>query len=486
MPDATLGPMAGNQTGVAAPSHQVAAMAHWWEVIDAVVGGTSKVRELGVSYLPKEPGEGDSAYRRRLSRVVLSPWYMRLVRGLVGMVLRKPVKIDDESLQVKDQKLFAEQLEDVNLVGDNLQVFARDLFESAVNYSYAGVLVEYPEASEIQTRADELAMGLRPYWVLYEAKDILGFQWEQVGATRKLTQVRLRQRVEEDADEFSTKLIEQVLVFDQKNGLVTWRIFRESKTRTEWELHKSGMISLDEIPFAICYTDKKCRLELQPPMLEIAYLNLKHYQLCADLDHALHIASVPRLFIFGATPDEIGDLDSIDEAVCISRAEARLEWSSAKIDSFQPLQSRIGEIEQQMSALGLSAIVGQKNVGESAEAKRLDRTQGDSMAGVVAQSLQNCLNLALYYHAQYLGQPITPTCTVSRDFDLTQLDPTMLNALTALRQSGNLSRQTFLELLQTGEIGLADTWKPEEEIARLDAEFSVQAKPVLPDINQPM
>jgi hypothetical protein len=492
MPDAQLSSMASleksDNNAVATPSLSYQRMRAWWDVIEAIRGGTSKMRELGEAYLPKEPGEGNDAYHRRLSRVVLAPWYTRLVRGLVGMVLRKPIKVDSDKLRQKEQELLTEHLEDVNLQGDNLQTFAKDVFESAIDYNYSGILVEYPDTSGLETQADEAAMGVRPYWVLYAATDILGLRWQQIGAQRVLTQVRLKQTVTEETGEFGEEEIEQVLVYDRVNDeeigyRVRWRIFRETEEKGKkkvWILHNEGLLSLPEIPFALCYTDKKCRLELQPPMLEVAHLNVRHYQLSADLDHALHIASVPRMFIFGASPEEIGAMDSIDEAVCIPRAEARVEWSSAKLDSFAPLQSRITEVEGQMSALGLSTLVSQKNVGESAEAKRLDRTQGDSIMAVIAQSLQNALNQALYFHLQYLNIQEKASCSVSRDFDLSQMDAQMIGALYQVRQGGDLSQETFLGLLKQGEIGLPDDWTVEDEIERLKAAFEAQTKTQLP------
>jgi hypothetical protein len=487
--DANLQPFSSleqaDNNGVATPSLSYQKMRAWWDVIEAVRGGTSKIREMGEAYLPKEPGEGPESYRRRLSRVVLAPWYARLARGLVGMVLRKPIKAEDGELRQADQDLLKEHLEDVNLQGDNLQTFAKDVFESAIDYNYAGILVEYPDTSGLETQADEAAMGVRPYWVLYPATDILGVRWQQVGSLRVLTQVRLKQTVTEESGDFGEAEVDQVLVYDRiqdpEVGVrVRWRIFREAEDRGKkkvWVLHNEGLLSLSEIPFALCYTDKKCRLELQPPMLEVAYLNLKHFQLSADLDHALHISSVPRMFIFGAAPEEIGAIDSIDEAVCIPNAAARVEWSSAKIDSFQPLQGRITEAEGQMAVLGLSTLVSQKNVGESAEAKQLDRTQGDSIMAVIAQSLQNALNQAIYFHLQYLNIQEKASCTVSRDFDLSQMDAQMIGALYQVRQGGDLSQETFLQLLQRGEIGLADEWTPEDEIARIKAEFEAQVQP---------
>ena len=129
-----------------------------------------------------------------------------------------------------------------------------------------------------------------------------------------------------------------------------------------------------------------------------------------------------------------------------------------------------------MAALGLSTFTAQKNVGESAEAKRIDRSQGDSILSGIAQNLQNTLNNALRYHADYLGiEPMK--CQVNRDFDIAQITPQMLSAVVAAVAQGRLSTETFHEILKRGEVGLSDDWTPEMEAKRLAAEFSSEAAP---------
>ena len=98
---------------------------------------------------------------------------------------------------------------------------------------------------------------------------------------------------------------------------------------------------------------------------------------------------------------------------------------------------------------------------------------------VIAQSLQNALNQAIYFHLQYLNINEEISVQVSRDFDLTQMDPAMITALYQIRQGGDLSRETFLQLLKQGEIGLPDDWQPEAEIQRIDERRSqdMQAQP---------
>ena len=71
--------------------------------------------------------------------------------------------------------------------------------------------------------------------------------------------------------------------------------FSTSTTDQEYKLAESGTFSLGEIPLVTIYSGKTENLVSKPPLLDIAYLNLAHFQRQADLIHSLHVASQPML-----------------------------------------------------------------------------------------------------------------------------------------------------------------------------------------------
>lgn len=453
-------------------------MCPYWDAIEAVRGGTQKLLELGEVYLPKEPMEDDEAYSRRLNRAVLgfTPWYVRLVAGMTGTVFRKPVVMPE---QVPTE--LEAQLKDLTLKGDGIDAVAAEWFESGADYNYAGMLIDYPDTEGLQTRRDERDRQVRPYWVLYPGSKILDIEYSQQGSVRKVSFVRLQQFVKEavEGSEFEKELIEQVLVYDlvptPEGTRCRYRIFRQDENGDE-VLHKEGFMSLDEVPFVVFAVDKKNDMAIAPPMTQIANLNLKHYQLSGDLDHSLHIGHVPRLFIFGMKASDLGDLGSTSEAVCIPDPEARVEWVVAPITSYDALQGRIEKCELQMASLALAAMHAQKNVGESADAKRLDRAQSDSILSQMAIAFQTALNQALAIHCKYLGiDPIE--VQIPRDFDATQITSDMVRALADVVNTGRLTTETFLRILHRGELGFPDGWTVEDEVERLAAESKQEAAP---------
>ena len=497
-----VGKQEDDKPTVRTPSLDYQRLAPDWADVDAVRGGTRAMREAGEAYLPKEPGEAQDTYQRRVGRATLTPIYTRLVRAFASQILRKPVRVQNTGGLTEDefQTLVGfrpgegdeEQpvwghLDDIDQAGSDLQQFAYDALCEAIHYGYAGIEVIYPSAEGIATRADEMAAGMRPYWSLYPAPRILGERFNVANGLKQRVQVRLLQTVTMPDGDWGEKDVDQVMVYGTDGAGVAWQTWQEDEDKEgEWAIVDEGVIDLNglaELPVVFLHTDRRGK-KTPPPMLEVLHLNIRHYQISADMDNSLHVAAVPRLFFFGCNPEDIGQVGSVDEAVCISSPEARAEWSSPSPAAFQPNFERLQSLVAEMMQLGLSTMTTQKNVGESAEAKRLDRSQGDSQLSILAQNLQQALDGALRLHCAYMGlDPAkAPTITVNRDFDLSTMDPAMIGALTAVVNAGKLSTETFLHLLHQGEIGLPDDWTVEAEVERLDGEFSQQAqRPVVPD-----
>jgi hypothetical protein len=117
-------------------------MTAFWTLAAALLGGTTAMRAAGKTYLPQWPGEPDDAYEKRLKVAVLFPAYKRTVSTLSGKPFSKPITIGEG---VPEQ--MQEWLEDCDLQGRSLHVFASDMFQLALGYGMAGILVEYPRVN---------------------------------------------------------------------------------------------------------------------------------------------------------------------------------------------------------------------------------------------------------------------------------------------------------------------------------------------------
>ena len=431
----------GNVTQVNDPNSAWVNQEPHWGLIETLLGGTYKIRKGHRKFLPQEPREQDISYDARLLRSVLAPYYVRLERMLAGMLTRKPVRLDDVS------DVIREQLFDVDLQGNDLQTWLFAASRICIRYGHVGVLVDAPAAGQ----------NGRPYWVTYTPRDILGFRTELKDGKQELTQLRLMEKIVVPDGLYGEKQVEQVRVLTpgafeihQKDDQGDFRIVDEGRT------------SLSEIPFSVAYSNRMGILESIPPLADIAELNLQHYQVQSDLSNQLHISAVPMLALFGfpAAAEEI--------SAGPGEAMALPEGSDARYiepagNSYDAQFRRLEQIASQINELGLAAVLGAKLVGETAEAKRIDRSQGDSTMMVVAQQMQDLIDNCLRFHAEYMQEPNPGSSLVNRDFMGTRLEPQEIQALLQLYTAGTITQETLLLQLEAGEV-LGDDFDVEQEI----------------------
>jgi hypothetical protein len=371
---------------------------------------------------------------------VVPPYYQRLERMLAGMLTRKPVRLTDTSDTIR------EQLFDVDLQGNDLNVWTYETARKLIRYGHVGTLVDAPSD------------GGRPYWCTYTPRQILGWRTEQRDGAQQLVQLRLMESVVVPDGLYGEKAIEQVRVLTPGQFQIHQR-----QDDGEFKVTDEGTTSLDVIPFSVAYGNRHGFMESRPPMEDIAELNLKTYQVQSDLDNQLHISAVPMLAFFGF-PTAAEEVSAGPGEAIAFPAEGRAEYIEPQGRSFEAQFRRLEQLAAQINELGLSAVLGQKLSAETAEAKRIDRSQGDSTMMVIAQNVQDMIDNCLQFHAQFLGQnEAAGSCLVNRDFVGSRLEPQEIQSLLALYTAGTITQETLLQQLADGEI-LGDDFNVEEEL----------------------
>ena len=412
-----------------------------WGLIEALLGGTYKIRKGHRKFLPQEPREQDLSYDNRLQRSVLAPYYVRLERMLAGMLTRKPVRLNDVSDQIR------EQLFDVDLQGNDLNTWLYNTSRIALRYGHVGVLVDAPKAGD----------NGRPYWVAVSPRDIIGWRVEIADGKQQLTQLRLTEKIMIPDGLYGEKEIEQVRVLTPG----AFEIHQKDQ-KGDFRVVDEGRTSLSEIPFSVAYSNRTGVLESIPPLADIAELNLQHYQVQSDLSNQLHISAVPMLAIFGF-PQSAEEISAgPGEALALPEGSSA-QYIEPAGNSYDAQFRRLEQIASQINELGLAAVLGAKLVGETAEAKRIDRSQGDSTMMVVAQQVQDMIDNCLRFHADYLQERNAGSSLVNRDFMGSRLEPQEIQALLQLYTAGTITQETLLLQLEAGEV-LGDDFDVEQEL----------------------
>ena len=431
-----------------------------WEIMKAVTLGTEYLRENSEAFLPLEPREDYTAYLARVNRAVFSPYTQRLIRAATGLVLRKPITLTGDPYWTD---VFAK---DVDGCGSDLDEYARRSLICALTYGHSHILVDFPSPTGAKSLAEERSLNRRPYWIDVDPANIYGWRLDREVNYGNLIQIRIGEKAVVPEGEFSESVYDQVRVIEPGR----YRIYRLAESEQllkgietgysgrfdspanakQYELAESGDYSLDEIPLVTVYTGKTDTLTSKPPLLDIAYLNLTHFQRQADLIHSLHVASQPMLVLEG------WDDQTKDMAVSVNYAMAtqpgnKVYYVEPASSAFEAQSAEIKEIQNQMTTLGISTFSQQKFVAESADARRLDRVDTNSMLSMVSLELEQKLQKAFNFAAKYLELD-PPEIKISRDFDVDRLIGQDITALTSLFDQNIIDRDEFRQILVQGEV----------------------------------
>jgi hypothetical protein len=444
---------------VADPSEAIVAMQPDWELARALLGGTNAMRAAGVKYLPKWPEEEHKAYECRLASAVLFPAYQRTVQTLAAKPFSKPITIgEDVPSQIQDW------CEDIDLQGRNLHTFGGDLMQTALGYGLGGILVDYPKAEGVRTVADERALGLRPYMVDIKPWQILGFIPERVAGMWRLRQFRFMEWVEEPDGQWGTQTIPQVRVLEPGR----WEIHRQNEKK-EWVLYEEGVTSIDFIPFVPVYGERVGFMLGRPPMLELAHLNVAHWQSASDQQTILHVARVPILTVIGAQ-DEVDSNGKVTpwKLTVGSSAAVKLpqggdmkyvEHSGKAIDAggkdLEALEERMRQAGAELLVLAPGKVTATQVATENAV--------GMCALQRIAEDLEDALDAALEIMAKWVKIETGGHVSLFKDFGAATLAEASADLLLKSNMAGKISDETYRAELQRRGILSADVDEQEEK-----------------------
>lgn len=441
-------------------SPAVSAMREDWAIVDALMGGTRAMRAAGVTFLPKWPAEEQESYDCRLKLSTLLPAYSETVKNMTGRVFADSIIVGDDVPEA-----IQKYAENIDRQGNNLQVWAQTWFRKGLSHGLCHVLVDYPKAEGVVTRADEINAGLRPYAVLIRPEQVLGWIVDNVNGEQALSQFRYMESVEiaDPENEFATKVVEQIRVLEP--GI--WQIYQEGKDaatgKKTWQLVDEGLTSLDQIPLATFYTARTGFLTAVPPLLELAHLNVKHWQSQSDQDNILHVARVPMLMVSGID-DESYQLKVGTSTATKLPTGGDMKWVEHTGKAIEAGRTSLQDLLDDMRIAGAKLLEKEKQVTKTATQAEEESAQEMSPLETMASQFEDAVDQVLQFFALWTGEKegghVEVKGNFEVDFDTTTTLPLLLNMTTA----GKLSDESFYsEMQRRGVISEDVDWKVEKQ-----------------------
>lgn len=476
-----------NNVASASSSYVEQSLIGEWELLCDLMAGTFAMRDKGEKWLPKQPKELDQSWRNRLNSSFLFPAFKDAVESVVSQPFSKPVTItaeDDVKLPDQLQKIDT----DVDKTGQNLTQFARNVFETMVAFGRCGVLVDFPSTGGDLNLGEEQAGDVRPIFKMVHPVDLIGWRTETTpGGEERLTQIRIREWAKEPEGRYGDKDVQYIRVFNAPPSVAT-NVAGDgavpgSPTLGTWELWKvedngtttaagEGTHTYPGIPFVMIYAKRTKFMEAQPPMRDLAELNLCHYGSSSDQRNYLRFCRIGMIAMTGVSHEEADESGTVgpNQTLKSVNPEAKFYYVEHTGKAIEAGERDIAHLEQQMEVLGMKPFV-DRSSDSTATGKKIDNSKSNSdaisWAIAAADGLTECYKVAGKWVKQEIDEKFR--VTLFTDFTVAIGDPTQGDFLLKCRTARELDQETFLtELKRRGFIG--EDRDIEEIMANLESE----------------
>lgn len=445
----------------------------WTRAQDAS-DGEDAVKQRGTAYLPKLEEQSDDDYRAYKTRAVYFNATGRTVDGMSGLINRKA--------PVVEMPTAIEGLQDkATTDGMSLSEVAKGITEALLIGGRVGILVDRPELENEP-----------PYLALYTTTEITNWREDEDGNLLMVVlkegyyepltsdpyiledKVRYRElflgsQIDEQGDEipdtvgYTQRVWEQNTLTDGQNFVVTREITPL----------RNGQ-PLEKIPFVLLTPKGLGTVIWEPPILDIANVNLAHYRNSADIEHGRHLTALPTPWVSGVDFSDTGAELPLGSGKAWRLPEGAatgfLEFSGSGISS---LAEGMSEKEAKMAALGARMIEPPRSGVEAAETARIHQAGSNATLADIASAVEKGLQAALAEAAEWEaeGQGEQVNVEVNKDFVDSKLQPQELTALVESYLKGGISQETLMYNLKVGEI------LPEDRTIEEEMELLAQEQP---------
>lgn len=419
---------------IAAPGLAHRAMAPELDLITDLMGGTAAMRRAGQRWLPREANESWTAWRARLQRSVLFNGMSRTVQALAGRPFARPVALADANTALSGLA------ESVDGAGMGIGSFASLLLRSLLTDGLVHILVDRPRK------------GGPPYFVPVSAAQLIGARRDPDG----LSDIRIRETHARFIGRFGEESVEAVRHIGRRD----WSLWQAG--RRGWHILEKGRHDFGEVPLVTLNAAPVGFMRARPPLVDLAWLNLAHWQSSSDQRHILHVARVPVLFGRALQVAE-GEIEIGPNRLIMAddpAADLRfVEHSGAAIAAGR--QDLI-DLEDRMAVLGLDML--RHRPGETtATGRAIDAAQTHAALNGVVQTLEDGLGRAFRLAAGMMGYDgeAAGRIVISRQFPVRDDQAAEADLLLRARLADEISSEAFLaEIARRGILGAASAPAP--------------------------
>lgn len=408
-----------------------------WQLIDDLLGGTSAMRKAASRWLPREPKEEDIAYAARLGRSILYNGLSTAIDDICSKPFSRPPVITG-NLGEKTTML----LDDANAEGDDLNNLMLDAFRTALKYGGVYILVQSGVTSDDapSTLAEERERGVHPLLEIVEPPSVVYWEFDENATTgvRTLVKIEIASCTYRGDEEY-----ERIRVYTKTD----WAVKERKKNTDEWTQIAGGTHAVGAVPLVQLYFKAKDLMQPTPPLIDLAWLNLAHWQSNSDQRNILRFMRIGLWFLAGVSKEDASGI-SIGAAKMIVATNPSAHLS---VVEHSGAAAKIGEddlksIEARMQTLGVQPFLEAAQdvtafANAASEARKQSKVQ--SWIGKTESAIEDAIEMASGLAGETIPEDFS--IRVFRDFGVGLRAGTDVPVLIQLRAAGDIDRKTELE-----------------------------------------
>lgn len=448
-----------------------AARARRQKAVDLYEGGLRV--ESRQEYLTRHPFETDRQYQIRMDRASYRNFAAPIVDVFSSFIC-------DGRPERTLPDVLAPMLKDVDRRKTGADVFFANIARISAACGARFVLVDM-EKAQGATVADSLRAGRRelPYFIDIDADDVFDWGMDSAG----LAWAVIHSVEDGGSAPFNDPLVVDCLTLWTRHD---WRRYKSaprpasqyhnSSCAAEMREEESGVHNLKEVPLSAFLFEPVTAMTGNPATDDALSLILRVYRRDSELDKMLFDCAVP-LGVFNGMDSEQRDEFVRATSNCLFSSSPngiQAQYVEPAGTSYTALRESLNSDIASIREIALRMVKPYSGVGESAEAKNIDKQQLDTQLAGFARRCSNaeakCWQLAYKWlnNGAQAGEDaiLTPYNT---DYEAQAIDKLDRQYLLEMLRNGAISKQTYLELLQ-GIGCLDESFDVEEEMAKMEKE----------------
>lgn len=278
-------------------------------------------------YLPKFPNEPYGEYNRRRANSFCTNIYGDISNNLSSKPFSKICELVPETSE--DLKNLSKNIDGL---GNNMHVFSRVVFKAAMDKGITWIMPDYTNVPAGSTLAAERDMGARPYWVHVPAEKLLAIYSKFLNGKEIIFHARIDETTTE-LDGYDEKIVKRVRELNRDpiqdgKGIITgfkpatWKVYQEDtnknastgKEKTSWNVIDEGLITIGIINLVPIILGKRdgTSWQVDPPLRDLAYMQVKLFQMESNLDSTKELTAFPML-----TGNGINGMDESNKVITV-------------------------------------------------------------------------------------------------------------------------------------------------------------------------